>query len=300
MSAPTVLSTSPGPNETGIVLGQAIRIVFNQPIDQATLNDATFALIGPGQTSLVDADEMGRAAPTAQTGREYITGIFSFPAPDTAVFTPSRPLRPGVTYQALLSGSSSLLAKNAVRNPAGEILASAYKWQFTTGSLDLKEPPAVSPVAPANDWERPRINPNEIRVTPRKAIGNDLTLIELEFPDEIDETSFDPRDLVVTLEAIINDPQVEVPLGLAASVTVLGNKLSIVVSGSDEPVTAGSVFPRVLYGYVPPTAGTYKQNDRMYNLAPMAGGAVGWICVEGSSEAYPQGKWQSFGVIGAD
>lgn len=244
MSAPTILSVSPAANQADVVLGQDIELVFSQPIDPASLSSQTFSLMGPGQSSLVDAENLIRKDGILQTGREYIPGAIVFPAPaagDTweqnqkAVFTPSRPLRSNVTFTVLVVGKASLLAKNYVRNPAGEALAASVQWSFKTGELVFEAPPAQSPLQPVNEWEKPKLNPADILARPRLAVGNDLTQqIELIFPGPIDPASFDPQDIIVAGEPFLNDPSTVIPSS-TATVQVDGNRLLITVLWGQEP-----------------------------------------------------------------
>ena len=48
MSPPVVVSVEPSNLETDVILGIPIIISFDQVIDPTTVNDATFALTGPG------------------------------------------------------------------------------------------------------------------------------------------------------------------------------------------------------------------------------------------------------------
>ena len=47
------------------------------------------------------------------------------------------------------------------------------------------------------------------------------------------------------------------------------------------------------YGSAAPTTGRYEQGDLFFNIAPTAGGTVGWVCVTGGSP----GVWKTFGTI---
>lgn len=52
---------------------------------------------------------------------------------------------------------------------------------------------------------------------------------------------------------------------------------------------------RVMYGTAAPTGGTWSVGDIMYNLTPVAGGALGWVCTTGGAP----GTWKTFGDIAA-
>jgi len=152
VSAPVVVSVEPGNLETDVILGIPIIITFDQVIDQTTVNDATFALTGPGTTEVETAMNMATLGRLSPTGREYITGTFTFVTtgntpPNTVVsFVPGRALRKNTTYSVILLGASGSLISNGVRNPAYEGMVNSYEWSFTTGTLDVTVAPnQVSP-----------------------------------------------------------------------------------------------------------------------------------------------------------
>ncbi len=192
MSAPVIVSTVPASGDVDVILGTTIHVVFDQAIDPATITDGSFALTSPGQTQLVDQEQLELRTPIL-TGREYITGTFSFPTSSTLVFTPGRALRPNTQYTLLLVGGSSVLALAAIKNPGGDKMASSYQWTFTTGTLNLTAPPVQAPLSweqTQQNWDRPRLDPQSIIVIPRASTGNDLTTIELRFPGPVDPSSF--------------------------------------------------------------------------------------------------------------
>jgi hypothetical protein len=43
----------------------------------------------------------------------------------------------------------------------------------------------------------------------------------------------------------------------------------------------------------PPTTGTWNTGDIVYNSAPVKGGNIGWVCVQGGTP----GTWAEFGLI---
>jgi hypothetical protein len=237
MSAPVIVSSSPGAGEADVVLGRPITIVFDQAIDPATVSTQTFSLMGPGQTSIDDAAQNVRRDITAssRTGREYITGTFTFPLATTVVFTPGRALRPNVTYTLLLVGQSSLLATSYIANPAGQAMAQSFQYTFQTGQLNLTAVPPSSPMPPAAPWEKPKLLPNCIQVSPRAVVGNDLTQqIVLSFPSAIDPASFNVNDLIVAGEPLLNDPETPVP-PLTANIVVAGNTITITLAWGAMP-----------------------------------------------------------------
>ncbi len=77
------------------------------------------------------------------------------------------------------------------------------------------------------------------------------------------------------------------------------------VNGYDRDMSSsngGIGFPRGYYGgamkyrgekSAAPTTGTWQQGDIIYNLQPIAGGYLGWVCVTGGTP----GTWKAFGAI---
>lgn len=220
--APTVLSVTPTVDETDVVLGTSIIIVFDQLMDHATINDGTFSLTGPGQTLIVTPDQIIAEDPKSVTGREYITGRFLFD--DTIngstqtqlTFIPSVPLRPDVEYTVLIMGSGGVLTSNSVQSAYSIDMVTSYEWSFTTGLLNLVVPPPMAPIPGA----APQLDPNSIVVIPRQSgnqvTGADLTQeIDLIFPSSVSLSPYDPTpDIISSVEAILGDPSVMVPSGL--------------------------------------------------------------------------------------
>lgn len=226
MAAPTVLSVTPADQDVDIVLGTQITVLFSTLMDHSSINDATFSLTGPGQTQIVTPDQLVADDPEPITGREYITGTFSFD--DTLgsgtktqlTFIPSKPLRPNVTYTLLILGSGGVLTSGSVKDSTAVEMIGSYTWSFTTGDLNLVSPPPSSPVP----GSFPALDPNSIIVIPRQdgnqVVGTDLTQeIDLIFPGSVDLTSFNSSDILTSIEAIIGDPSVIVPPGLVAGYT---------------------------------------------------------------------------------
>jgi len=246
MNGPVIQSVSPAPGETDVVLGRPITILFDQPIDPASVSSATFSLQGPGQTDVVASDGSIISGVTAATGREYILGSFAFPAPESGdtfqqdqklLFTPAAVLRTNVTYTVLIVGATSLLAKNYVRNPIGEAMTQSYRFTFTTGSINQVVTPPGAPVTVLNAWEKPVLDPSQIQVRPRPIVGNDLTQqIQLIFPAPVDSTSFDPANLLVALEPLLGDPSIVVD-SVQSQIVIAGNIITITLGGPPAPKT---------------------------------------------------------------
>ena len=232
MPVPSILSSSPSSGTLDVVLGTVIKVGFSVVMDTTTITSSTFSLTGPGQTGIVGPDEMIAKDPRVKTGREYIPGAFTFSTDangNTVVtFTPRRPLRPNVTYTVLIVGTSQL-SSDAVKGADGTTLDFNYEWSFTTGDLNLKTPPASSPLPSLSI----PLDPSQVKIQQRLwAVGNDLSQeIDIIFPGPIDTTSVTPEQILLSLEPILNDPFVSVPSSLTPTVTIEGNKITVLIAG---------------------------------------------------------------------
>ncbi len=99
---PLVVSTVPIDKAVDVPLNQVISATFNEEMDPATINQASFII---------------------QEGATLVAGTVAFSG-ITATFTPSSPLLPNVLY----SGTIKKLAKDLL----GQSLQEDYKWSFTT------------------------------------------------------------------------------------------------------------------------------------------------------------------------
>jgi hypothetical protein len=98
---PTVSSTNPASNATGVAVNAAITATFSETMDASTISTATF---------------------TMDNG---VTGAVTYSG-TTATFTPSGNLAYSTTYTATIT--------TGVRDAAGNTMAAAKTWSFTTGS----------------------------------------------------------------------------------------------------------------------------------------------------------------------
>ncbi len=117
---PAIAAQTPAPGSTGAGVAAPVTVVFNKPMDAATLNGNTFQLRGPGGV-LVDA-----AIGYDETSR-------------TARLTPSAPLAGLSTYTARLAGGST---EPRVKDLAGIALPATVTWSFTTAAAP---PPSSCP-----------------------------------------------------------------------------------------------------------------------------------------------------------
>lgn len=147
-----------------------------------------------------------------------------------ATFSPAQPFLAGTQYTVLIVGSDSPTASTFVEDLSGHPMLTSYQWIFTTGTLNITVPPVQNPTTsvPAGI-----IDLDDIQIIPRATIGNDLdSVIELIFPAPIDTNTFDPTDILVGVNAVMNDPVVMVPTGITATYVVQGAKLIVTISGA--------------------------------------------------------------------
>lgn len=355
MSNPTIVSVTPNPNSTDIVLGSSIVVIFSKAIDTDSFNNSTFALTGPNFSSIVGPHQLVEQNPMPAQGKGYILGTFGFStntysnwasftvytvgeqvvdsngdvqtvtqagtsspyapawltttgaatidnnvpgweasahytfgqyildpnsnlqkctisiggtsglaAPSwnktingitfdgsitwtnygtfnaivwlnggaansggtVATFTPSKPLAPGIIYSVLIVGADTTFASTFVQDLSGNPLLNSFQWSFTAGTLNINTPPIQNPIVTQS-----YIDPNTIIVIPRPPVGVDdpsvsnISVVELIFPAPINPNSFDPTQLLIGVEPIMNDPDVMVPYGATASYIIQGNKL---------------------------------------------------------------------------
>jgi methionine-rich copper-binding protein CopC len=119
---PNVSSTDPSPNATGVALNQQIAATFSEAMDALTMITTNFTVTGPGSTS--------------------VTGTVSYVG-TTATFTPSSTLAPNTEFTARVGTDAKDLAGNAI--------AAAFVWSFTTGATPDTSAPSVSSTDPADN-----------------------------------------------------------------------------------------------------------------------------------------------------
>jgi hypothetical protein len=101
LTAPTVISTDPPNNATGVVLNKIISATFSEAMNPLTINGTTF---------------------TIMQGATVVAGVVSYSG-TTAFFTPSANLLAGSVYTATIT--------TGAKNLAGAGLANNYVWTFT-------------------------------------------------------------------------------------------------------------------------------------------------------------------------
>ena len=102
--APTVVSTDPAPNATGVALNKVISATFSEAMNPTTINNTTFLL---------------------KQGTTLIPGTVTYSG-STAYFVPTTNLTASTVYTATITTGAKDLAGNA--------LAANYVWSFTTAT----------------------------------------------------------------------------------------------------------------------------------------------------------------------
>jgi len=115
---PTVISTNPANNATGVPINQKITATFNEAMNPTTISAATFTFTAPGGVAV------------AGTVTYAVTGSI-------ATFAPSASLALNTIYIATITTGAEDLA--------GDPLGTNYVWTFTTGAVpDTTKPTIIS------------------------------------------------------------------------------------------------------------------------------------------------------------
>jgi len=120
---PTVISTSPAKGEMNVVASSALSATFSEALDPSTITTTTF---------------------TVTKGGSPISGAVAY-AGKVATFTPSSALA--------LDGSFLATVSTAVKDLAGNALATKFTWTFTTASR-----PTVTATNPVNGGQGAALN----------------------------------------------------------------------------------------------------------------------------------------------
>jgi hypothetical protein len=107
-TAPTIANKVPNAGATGVAVGANVEVTFSEPMDPTTITNSTFRL--------VKADN--KASVTATVSYDAAT--------NKATLDPNAELKPNTTYEATVI--------TGVKDIAGNALAGAESWQFTTGA----------------------------------------------------------------------------------------------------------------------------------------------------------------------
>jgi hypothetical protein len=120
---PTIQATTPANNATGVANTTAVTAVFNEPMDAATINNATFEL--------------------RDAANNVVPATVSYTAANrTATLNPDIALAYSAAYTAVLKGGPG-----SVADLAGNEIATDYTWSFTTSAAP-PPPPDQGPGGP--------------------------------------------------------------------------------------------------------------------------------------------------------
>lgn len=112
--APTVISSDPANNATGVVLNKIVTVTFSEAMDPLTLTATTF---------------------TIDKGTAPVTGTVSYSG-TTASFKPTAVLSLNTVYTGTITTEAE--------NVSGIGLENNYVWEFTTGSSSILAPTVIS------------------------------------------------------------------------------------------------------------------------------------------------------------
>jgi methionine-rich copper-binding protein CopC len=118
---PTVISTNPANDATGVALNQSVAATFSEAMNPLTITSANVTVTAPG----------GIAVP----------GTVNY-AGTTLTFTPTNPLAASTAFTGTITTGATDLAGNP--------LANNYVWTFTTGAAPDTTPPTVVSTNPAD------------------------------------------------------------------------------------------------------------------------------------------------------
>jgi len=121
ITPPAVLTVFPLANSTSVSTDTKPAATFSEPMNQSTITSSSF---------------------TVKQGSEAVAGSISF-SENTVTFTPSSALAPNAVHTINIS--------TAVKDTAGNSLANAYFWSFTTAALADVTPPTILSVLPLSN-----------------------------------------------------------------------------------------------------------------------------------------------------
>ncbi len=125
ITPPTVISTSPATNATGVAINASITAVFSEPLSASSLTASSVYL---------------------RAGATSVPATLSYtPGSTNVVLTPSAPLNSSTVYTVTLKGGTGAAR---ILDIAGNALAADYVWSFTT--VDQAAPTVVSTTPAAN------------------------------------------------------------------------------------------------------------------------------------------------------
>lgn len=133
--SPVVIATVPLNAAVGVPVNQALSATFNEAMDPATINSATFVLTA--------------------TGGAQIDGVITYVAAGSvATFKPDAPLAYNTQYTATLTSGAMDLNDDAALTP--------YSWTFTTANAPVVIPPTVTSTDPVTSPEDTNVPINQV------------------------------------------------------------------------------------------------------------------------------------------
>ena len=123
---PVVSSVIPANGTLGVPFNQVISVTFNEPINEATINPATFLVTEANGT--------------------VVAGTITYSG-TTATFKPTNFLKPNTTYTGRIT--------TGVKDKMGNALQTDYVWTFATGMIIV---PTVTATDPANNATNVALN----------------------------------------------------------------------------------------------------------------------------------------------
>lgn len=186
---PTVISTMPASNATGVALNTLVTATFSKPMNAGTLTTTTFTL---------------RQGSTALTGVVTVN-----PTGTTATFTSAAPLVANLVYTATIT--------TGAMDTGGLTLAANYTWMFTTASNAL--PPTVTAVTPA-----PSATNVSLNVSPTATFSKAMNMTTINMTTFTLVQGATPIAGVVTLNSATNtatfNPTLDLTAGLVYTATI--------------------------------------------------------------------------------
>ena len=128
ITPPTVVSTTPANNASGIATTAVITAVFNEALTTSSVTSSS-VFLRAGATSV----------PATLT---YLAGS------QNVILTPSSPLLANTSYTVTLKGGTGA---NRILDVAGNALAADYVWSFTTGDITAPAVISTSPLSNATN-----------------------------------------------------------------------------------------------------------------------------------------------------
>lgn len=221
-SAPAITNTIPADGDTGVATNNSIEAFFSDELDPSTVNTTTFTLM---------------------QGTTPVAGTVTYNGQDAAIFNPSSDLSPNTDYTANIT--------TGVTDSAGNPMANAFSWTFTTGVPQTSVPSVISTV-PSGGASGVPIN-NAVSVTFSEPM-DPMTITDATFtlwqgktliPGTVD---FDGVSTAVFTPASDLDMNATYTAAVSTDVTdIAGIHLASVISWQFTTGIADTTVPAVVY-----------------------------------------------------